>query len=284
MHSHFPIPLSHPFRTGGFLFVLLVLFAGNGNAQTPKAVTPLLQAHSHNDYEHARPLFDALDQGFCSVEADVWLVDGRLLVGHDRVDLKPERTLEALYLVPLRTRIEQNGGRVFRNGPSLTLLIDVKSDATNTYAVLIETLGRFGKILTRFHSDRIVTNAVTIIISGNRARGMMAVETSRLAAYDGRVADLDSGASPNFIPLVSDNWTTLFRWKAEPNDGPMPAAEREKLKALVARTHQQGRRLRLWATPDKPAAWAELFDAGVDLINTDNLEGLSAFLAERRAR
>jgi len=65
---------------------------------------PLVNAHAHNDYEHARPLLDALDRGFCSVEADVWLVDGQLLVAHDRGKAKPGRTLQALYLDPLRAR------------------------------------------------------------------------------------------------------------------------------------------------------------------------------------
>ena len=48
---------------------------------------------------------DALDQGFCSVEADIYLVDGALLVAHNRRDVKPERTLEALYLDPLLARV-----------------------------------------------------------------------------------------------------------------------------------------------------------------------------------
>ena len=108
-------------RTARVLCGLVLLVAGHVKAQTTNAPAPLVRAHSHNDYEHARPLFEALDQGFCSVEADVWLVDGKLLVGHDRVDLKPERTLEALYLGPLRTRIEQNGGRVFRGYPRRAL-------------------------------------------------------------------------------------------------------------------------------------------------------------------
>ena len=51
------------------------------NSAEPK---PLIQAHSHNDYEHQRPLLDALDCGFCSVEADIYLVEGKLLVAHDR--------------------------------------------------------------------------------------------------------------------------------------------------------------------------------------------------------
>jgi hypothetical protein len=47
---------------------------------------------------------------------------------------------------------------------------------------------------------------------------------------------------------------------------------------MVERAHQQGRRLRLWGAPDHIAAWKELLDAGVDLINTDDLEGLRDFL------
>src|SRR5947207_10532669 len=122
-------------------FVALVLLTAicsdssrsDSQSEPFKIVVPLIRAHAHNDYEQKRPLFDALERGFCSIEADVWLVDGRLLVAHDRKNARPERTLEALYLDPLRERILQNGGRVYRDGPTVTLLIDVKSDATNTY-------------------------------------------------------------------------------------------------------------------------------------------------------
>ena len=39
--------------------------------QPDKTAVPLARAHAHNDYEHPRPLRDALDHGFTSVEADV---------------------------------------------------------------------------------------------------------------------------------------------------------------------------------------------------------------------
>ena len=55
-----------------------------------------------------------VDQGFCSVEADIFLVDGKLLVGHTRRSLKPERTLQATFLEPLKQRVVQNGGRVYK--------------------------------------------------------------------------------------------------------------------------------------------------------------------------
>ena len=36
--------------------------------------------------------------------------------------------------------------------------------------------------------------------------------------------------------------------------------------------------IRFWATPDKEPMWSELNEAGVDLINADNLSGLRQFL------
>ena len=261
------------------LVVALALMVG---AADPKSPTPLPQAHAHNDYEHARPLVDALGHGFCGIEADIWLVNGQLLVAHNLQDAKPERTLQALYLDPLRARVTQNGGKVFRNGPTILLLIDVKSDATNTYVALHEVLTRYDGMLTRYSPTQTATGAVTIVISGNRARDLMAAESNRLAAYDGRLADLESGDSRHFIPLVSDNWTQHFKWRARTDEGPLSRAESAKLKQLVERAHEQGRRLRLWATPDNAAMWTALCDAGVDYVNTDDLAGLEKFLLDRR--
>ena len=76
------------------LFLIAVLSAGL--RQLSAAPGPLVHAQAHNDYEHTRPLLDALDHGFCGVEADIYLVDGQLLVAHDRDKVKPERTLQTL--------------------------------------------------------------------------------------------------------------------------------------------------------------------------------------------
>src|SRR5437899_6185075 len=121
-------------------------------ALTPAALAadaqpkPLIHAHAHNDYEHARPLLDALDHGFCSVEADIYLVEDKLLVAHNRKDVKPERTLQSLYLDPLRERVKRNGGRVFRDGPECVLLIDLKTNWKTIYPVLRSVLTNYADI------------------------------------------------------------------------------------------------------------------------------------------
>ena len=69
--------------------------------------------------EHKRPLFEALDNGFCSVEADIYLVNGELLVAHERFQTKPEKTLQLLYLEPLHERVKKNGGRLYAGGAGM---------------------------------------------------------------------------------------------------------------------------------------------------------------------
>jgi hypothetical protein len=178
-------------------------------AQTQEA-PPLRRAHAHNDYAHARPLADALAHGFRSVEADIWLTNGALLVAHDFQDTTPDRTLQKLYLDPLREFVS---ARPRAHGePPFTLMIDVKSDAEKTYAVLREVLRGYADMLTRLEPEKIHTNAIMVIISGARAEGMMRAEPNRLAALDGRLPDLAFNAPPALVPLISDNWTKHFQW------------------------------------------------------------------------
>ena len=234
---------------------------------------PLARAHSHNDYEHARPLFDALDYGFCSVEADIWLVDGKLLVAHDEKDLKPERTLQALYLDPLLKRVRENGGRVFRDGPPVTLLIDLKSVPVQTLAALRETLKPYAEMLTSFTRDSTEERAVSVIVSGVYNRKIVVEQSPRFDAADGRLPHL--GKSPHDVPLVSENWASVFTWKGA---GEMPATELAKLRDLIARAHAAGQRIRFWNLPPRDEVLNLLYDEGVDLLNADDLAAMQAFL------
>ncbi len=239
---------------------------------------PLTQAHAHNDYEHKRPLLDALDQGFCSVEADVFLVGDELLVAHTLFSLRGEKTLEKLYLAPLKERIRANGGRVYRDGPTVYLLIDVKTEAKATYAAVDKLLARYGDMLSTTRDGTFRQGAVTVVISGNRDAETLRRQKVRYAGLDGRPADLDSDAPVHLLPWISESWSSLFRWRGE---GAMPEEERRKLRDFVAKAHKHKRMVRFWATPDKPEVWKELQAAKVDLLNTDRLADLRRFLLEQ---
>jgi hypothetical protein len=248
-----------------------------GSAGSSAAQDVLRNAHAHNDYAHARPLDDALEHGFVSVEADVHLVNDTLFVAHDLDEIQPGRTLKSLYLDPLRERIYRNGGRVYPDGPPLLLLIDVKSEAAATYDAVRSVLRRYADILTLFAGEEVIEGAVTAIVSGNRARDAMLQQDIRFAAYDGRPEDLalHSDIAPAFIPLVSSSWSSITEWKG---DGPMPEAARTRLREMVGEAHRQGRMFRFWATPDTGAVWDVLLEEDVDLIGADDLGALRDYL------
>jgi glycerophosphoryl diester phosphodiesterase len=258
---------------GAALFCGALLLAIPAKGQ----VVPLTRVHAHNDYEHKRPLLDALDHGFCSIEADIYLVDGKLLVAHDRSQVRSERTLQALYLDPLRQRVKQNGGRVYPNGPEVTLLIDLKSNWQEIYPELSKVLQEYKQMLVTFHDGIRETNAILAIITGNRSKSMFDGESVRYAALDGELADLDSGRSADLIPWISDNWYRTFQWRGI---GEIPADQKAKLRDIVQKAHRQGRKVRFWGSPDQPVFWKELLADDVDLINTDNLAGAQKFLLE----
>ena len=250
-----------------------------------------VSGHAHNDYLHERPLLDALDAGFTSVEVDVFLVGERLLVGHTRLELKAERTLERLYLEPLAqivsrnaaTTGEKNEGYVLAPGQELQLLIDIKTSAEPTYQRLAEVLETYRGLWTEVQNGEVHRGAVSVVLSGNRPIETVTAQTRRWVALDGRLSDLEADAKaesfppPHLMPLISDRWGAHFSWSGT---GEMPLEEAKKLEELVRQTHASGRKLRFWATPDLPDMWTQLRDAGVDYINADDLSGLKVFLSQ----
>lgn len=268
---------------GLILAAAVAFYVAPGHAAEPVELAkarPLAKAHAHNDYEHGRPLLDALDHGFCNVEADVFLVDGELLVAHSIFEVRTSRTLKSLYLDPLAERLKRNGGRVYRDGPEFTLMIDLKSQADPTYRALAKQLAEYPDMLTAVRDGKIERRAVSVVLSGNRPHELVAAEKLRHVGIDGRLGDLDAETPSHLMPWISDSWSNHFKWDGR---GEMPAAERAKLDGFVERAHSRGRQLRFWGAPDRREAWQTLAEAGVDLINTDDLPGLAKFLRERSA-
>jgi hypothetical protein len=69
------------------------------------------------------------------------------------------------------------------------------------------------------------TGRVRCIVSGNRAREVMAAQPHRRAALDGRLDDLATDAPADLIPLVSDNWAKFFTRGAGTGTSPPPTRD-----------------------------------------------------------
>jgi glycerophosphoryl diester phosphodiesterase len=281
----------------GLIGLILASGAGRGPAPEP-AERPTPRAHAHNDYHHEHPLFDALHHGFVGVEADVFLVGDELRVSHDKVqDWSTVPTLQNAYLTPLSELKTRRRGFIYPRSPAPLLMIDIKSAAAPTYRRIHEVLdeyemanpGLFTVYAKVAHGKYAVKRgAVDVLITGDRPREVMAAQDVRLAAYDGRLPDLGPDVNPDdapeFVPVISDNWEKVFtRELAWDGVGDIPPATRTRLREIVAQAHGEGKRIRFWKTPkDTPVVWKALYDAGVDLINTDDLDGLASYVRSRQ--
>ncbi len=263
---------NHRASVGSSFFSALLLFFSI--AAFSQLQFPHPQAHAHNDYEHARPLKEALENGFMSVEADVHLQNEKLLVSHNRPGPKAQ-TLERLYLAPLDSLLRANSGTIYPgyDGPFF-LMIDCKTEATPTYHFILRDLKKYPALLCSLRNC-----AVKIFLSGNRDIPAMLRDGLPGIGIDGRPTDLGKNYSSEFMPVISDHYKNWSSWNGKSD----PLAEDlRKIRDLAIRVHGEGKKLRLWAIPDNEKAWAELLEAGVDLINTDRLEELNIFLANRK--
>lgn len=243
---------------------------------TKAQVAPLENAHAHNDYEHARPFFDALEHGFTSFEADVHLIDGELYVYHDHPEsLDKSRTLKNLYLDPLKKQIQQNDGNVYRNYEKpVYLLVDIKTEARPTLLELQDQIQDYASIVA--HENNL-KGAIKVIISGNRDFDLLIYDKKGLLLLDGRPADLEKNYDPHKMPLISENYNKVVSWDGQ---GKIGDKDYKILEELAQKVHRQGKLLRLWATPENEKVWEILLKAGVDLLNTDDLARLQNFLQE----
>lgn len=237
-------------------------------------VVALPQAHSHNDYEQSRPLYKALENGFASIEADIWLIDNQLYVSHNRPVITPRSpTLESLYLEPLSRLVTQNYGWVYPGyDRPIQLLVDIKNDGVATYARLQETLKKYDYLFKPGNGRPV---AVQVVISGDRPVATIVADSSRLVSIDGRPEDLGELYDPSLVPLISQRYGIVTSWKGKDQ---IPEGEMAAIKALTDQAHRQGKKVRLWATPEDENVWKVLLEAGVDYINTDDPERLKKFL------
>jgi hypothetical protein len=243
----------------------------------PASAPSMPRIHAHNDYLHPRPLLDALGAGARSVEADIYLVNGALLVAHKPSQVDAKRSLQSLYLDPLRKRIAEHKGSVYGDGETLVLLIDIKADPTDVYPALRTVLQQYADLLTHY-TPRKKDGPITVILTGMQpARKIFAEETDRLVASDGSLQDLVSNPSPDLVPWISREWQKSFQWNGS---GAMPEDERAKLSEIVQQAHEQHRTVRFWGGPDNDNTWRVLQSAGVDWINTDHLSEASEFLKD----
>lgn len=244
-------------------------------------VMPLTNAHAHNDYWHFKPLQQALNNDFMSVEADVHLLKGDLLVAHERMFTKKKKSVWNKYLEPLYERAKENNFEsVYPNGPKeFILYIDIKEGCPDLLDTLISQLKEVEKMLTIWESGVKRTGAVSVIVGACGMRDKWVNAPVRYFYFDSGLDGIGSKYRPEVIPRVSTSLKSVISWRGRRE---ISKEEYKKLKDLIDKAHADGREIRFWAGTNKKRVWSVLIDAGADWINVDRLKRFRKFMSKRK--
>jgi glycerophosphoryl diester phosphodiesterase len=261
-----------------FALVLCFVFTLSGvQAQVLK------NGHAHNDYWHAKPLIQAMDAGFMSVEVDVHLLKGDILVNHEAIFTRKGRNLEKLYLQPLFEMAKANQFKsVYADGPEeFIVYLDVKQGCPGIHDTLITQLKSYQQMLTVWEDGVKKIGAVSVIIGDCGRREEWVSAEKRWFYFDAHLDAIDNSLDADFIPRVSSNLRAVTKWRGA---GEMPLEDEEKIREIVEQAHAKGRTVRFWAGSNRPKVWDKLLDLGVDWINVDRLKKFQRFMKKRQER
>ncbi|KAL5533892.1 hypothetical protein ACEPAG_352 [Sanghuangporus baumii] len=256
--------------------------------------------HSHNDYWREIPLLTALSFGVASVEADVWLINSTLFVGHELAALSDDRTFDSLYVQPLVQIIEKqnpqnkftinqtslNGVFDMAGDIPLQLLVDIKTDGVEALPVILQALEplRQRGYLTTVNNGTISLKPILVVGTGNSPLDQVKALEPREYFFDAPLDQLNNSSANTtwditLSPVASTDYNAVVGWSGVGN---ITDEQRSRIVALVNDAHSRGIRARFWDTPGWPISarnnvWRELLNDGADWLNADDLEAAAQF-------
>ncbi|GGH07105.1 alkaline phosphatase [Mucilaginibacter phyllosphaerae] len=248
-------------------FLGAMLFAGHVASGQIKPYT-VADAHSHNDYKNSIPFYRAYQKGFGSIEADVYAVNGRLMVAHGKKEITDNRSLKSLYLYPLAEALQRDPQRRLR------LLIEIKEDYKAVLPLVVAEL----KPLAAYISSPAHAGRLSIVMTGAVPPAAEMLNYPDWITFD--VDHLDGFTSQQWqkIGLVSFPLSKYVKWNGK---GVLNSAEISRVKGAIDSVHQAGKMIRFWESPDTKSSWLALMRLGVDVIGTDKIEELGDFLNKK---
>ncbi|KAF2402915.1 hypothetical protein EJ06DRAFT_527892 [Trichodelitschia bisporula] len=261
--------------------------------------------HSHNDYWRDVPFYSAIAYGSISTEADVWLINGTLYVGHEVSALTKERTFDALYIQPIMDTIKRqnpttpfasssstkNGIFDTSSGQTLYFWIDLKTPGDTTWPAVLEALAplKDAGYLTTTDGKTVTPGQVTAIGTGNTPKSYFlpndpaSASNPRYTFFDGPLATLNATENANItktITLIAS--APLSGTAGEIRTEGLSKDQLAAVRAQIATAKSKGIGARYWDTPAWPigtrnAVWRTLWEEGVALVNVDDLAAASEF-------
>ncbi|MCF0159459.1 MAG: alkaline phosphatase [Bacteroidaceae bacterium] len=238
-----------------FLCLCILSVALSVKAQLPVFI------HSHNDYWRTMPFYEAYSQYAQSIEADVYLLNGELLVGHDTDESTPDKKFVTMYMEPIVKLFRANGGHMWKDSDApMQLMVEAKNDNVALLNELVRNLEKYPDV---FCSE----NGVRVVITGYDLKPDEFSLFPKWMYFDG-------GLSKNYTPeqlervaLFSECFEDYAHWNGKGN---ILDSQLEALKKAIDKAHALNKPIRFWGAPETTTAYYTFYNLGIDFFNTDH--------------
>lgn len=226
--------------------------------------------HSHNDYTRTVPFWEAYSQHCTSIEADVFLQDGEILVAHNREDVSADCTLRKMYIEPIVQTFRANGGRMWKGSRDrLILMVDLKEAVA--LPGVISLVEEFPDVFSS-------PEGVQVVISGDEPDPKDFGNYPSCIWFDGLIDEHYTPEQLSRIGMISTNFRKFARkWNGK---GRMIDPELNAVKQAIDKAHAMGKPIRFWGSPEGTTAYFTFWKLGVDIINTDKPAVASLFFSD----
>ncbi|KAI8268775.1 Altered inheritance of mitochondria protein 6-like protein [Colletotrichum sp. SAR11_239] len=235
--------------------------------------------------------------------------NGDLLVGHDKPSLSQTRTLKSLYLDPLDEILDAQNREVtegdatrrgvfsLQDDAQIILLIDVKTDAKETWPVVLRQLEPLHekRYLTSHNSSassdtkKHLPAPLIVVGTGNLDMATLVANHSNNTTtyheyhdtfFDAPLTDLPAANTTNETKYNTTNSvyaSASFKQAIGSVRLGFSRTQRDKLRSQVQAAKSLGLQPRYWDIPDWPLKyrdyiWTELRAEGVEILSVDNVK------------
>lgn len=260
-------------------FAVLFLCIGIGGRAQVELMPNLV---STQEFLTNKDIWPTFTQGVVHYEAEIMYIYGEVYVTSQMPDSSAHSkpTFRSTYLLPIYSQYKKNQGKIHPNfNDEMYLFLNIKYDPKKTYQKLWEQLSPYHEMLTYRVGPQWHDGKLKVVFVGNAPMRIFQQERVCFATAQGTIADLDKNMDNKVMPLIGIDFENDLKWNGV---GKMPFDEYVKLKDIVKKAHEQGKKVRVFNLPNDENIWEVIYTGGVDMISSNDPARFAKFLETKK--